>query len=126
MTEVVKENPDNETVSEDVPAEPAAAQDVEGVDNDEAVETLELYKPEGLPDHYLGGNDQETIDKLYRAVDGFRKEQSKKGYPSSAEDYDQVFDDDLKSKLLNVGEDGKDPFFEEMKSVFFEHNIHQH
>lgn len=83
----------------------------------------EIYRPEGLPDHYAGGSDQETIDKLFKAVDGFRKEQAgKKGIPEKIEDYTVDFGDKADSLLLK-SEDGKDPVWEKMRGKFFEKGI---
>ena len=88
--------------------------------------TPELYKPDGLPDHYLGGNDQETIDKLYSAVTGFRKDQAKgKDVPKTADEYKLDIPDDLKDKVIKAGEDGKDPVLELFKPIMHKHNIGQ-
>lgn len=37
------------------------------------------YRPEGLPEHLAGTDDKETIDRLFRAFDGFRKSQGDRG-----------------------------------------------
>ena len=76
------------------------------------------YYPEGLPEHMRGKTDQETIDKVSTALDGFRKEQSKKGKeaaPETADGYELALPDDLKDKIVAVDKDGKDPVFEAMK-----------
>lgn len=54
------------------------------------------YRPEGLADHLMGTNDQETIDKLHKAVAGFRQQAG--DVPDKAEaykDFGQV-DDTIK------------------------------
>jgi hypothetical protein len=38
-----------------------------------------VYRPEGLPDHLLGTTERETIDKLFKAVDGYRKGDAARG-----------------------------------------------
>jgi len=43
------------------------------------------YKPEGIADHLLGATDQETIDKLLKSVNGFRKDMG--DVPEKAEAY---------------------------------------
>lgn len=46
------------------------------------------YRPEGLPDHLYGASDKETIEKLYKTFDGFRKAQSERGeVPGEAKGY---------------------------------------
>lgn len=37
------------------------------------------YRPKDLPDHLFGASDQETIDKLHKAVSGFRQQQGEQG-----------------------------------------------
>lgn len=84
----------------------------------------DLYKPEGLADHYLGKDDRETIDKLNTAVLGFRKGLSKQGVPENPDGYTlDGLPDDIKTKVLRPGEDGKDPVLEAMKPVLHKHNI---
>lgn len=54
------------------------------------------YRPEGLPDHLFGANDQETIDRLNKAVSGFRQAQG--DVPDTAEAYKEFaqVDDTIK------------------------------
>lgn len=86
-----------------------------------------LYRPEGMPDHYAGKDDRETIDRLFKTVDGFRKEQGKgKSGPKSADEYSMDgFSDDVKAKIFKLGDDGKDVVFEAMRPVFFKHGMSQ-
>ncbi|QFS98884.1 hypothetical protein FIV06_15760 [Labrenzia sp. THAF191b] len=35
-------------------------------------DAIQLYRPEGLAEHYLGENDQGTIDNMKKALDGYR------------------------------------------------------
>lgn len=85
---------------------------------------VKIYRPEGMPDHYAGASDNETIDKLYKAVNGFRKDQAKgKGFPEKLDDYKLELPEEISSKLIRAGEDGKDPVFEHMRGVFHSRGI---
>lgn len=78
-----------------------------------------LHKPEGLPDHMLGAADTETIDKLFAAYDGARKELSKKrGVPEKLDDYKLELSEAQTKDWLRPGEDGKDPVFETLRATF--------
>lgn len=84
----------------------------------------DVYRPEGLADHYVGGTDQETIDKLHKAVDGFRKQQAKAKdeekqakAPETPDGYELELSDEIKSRFIIPGEDGKDPIFEKAKEL---------
>lgn len=87
--------------------------------------TVQLYKPEGIAEHLLGANDQETIDKLNKAYKGAREELGKKGNkaPEKADDYTLTLPDDLKDKVIKTGEDGKDPVFEALKPALHKAGI---
>jgi hypothetical protein len=82
-----------------------------------------LYRPDGLPDHLVGANDQETIDKLFKTVDGFRKEQTKKGIPETPDGYTMSLPEEIKGKVFSLDKDGKDPIFEHFKPIFHELNL---
>lgn len=46
------------------------------------------YRPDGLPDHLAGDDDRGTIDNLYKAVDGYRRQDAQFGtVPDNAEGY---------------------------------------
>jgi hypothetical protein len=96
-------------------AAPTDAGDAEG--------GLKIHKPEGLPDHLVGANDQETIDKMHKALDGFRKDLSKKGVPESADGYELTLPDEIKAQVLRPGADGKDPLLEAMKPIAHKYNL---
>lgn len=83
----------------------------------------ELYKPEGIAEHFLGKDNKETIDKLTAAVAGFRKDLSKKDVPENADGYTLELPDDIKAKVIKPGEDGKDPLLEKMKPILHKHHI---
>ncbi|MBL8713236.1 MAG: hypothetical protein JNM12_10070 [Alphaproteobacteria bacterium] len=86
---------------------------------------ISAYRPEGLADHLYGGSDKETIDKLNTAYQGARSELAKGGSkaPKSAEEYTLNLPDDIKSKVILAGEDGKDPIFEAMKPVLHKNGL---
>ena len=79
------------------------------------------YVPEGIAEHYVGANDQETIDKLYSAVQGYRKEQSKKNIPEKAEEYTFDLPDELKEKIPMPDE--KDPLFPKFQELAVKHKL---
>lgn len=56
------------------------------------------YRPDGLADSYHGKDDRETIDKLFKAVDGYRKRDSEKGVPDDIAAYREFGDLDEKVK----------------------------
>lgn len=107
-------------------ADPAKDTGAAGTDADQdgGASGGEIYRPEGLADHLVGGNDRETIDKLSEAYLGARKELSKKrGVPEKLDDYSIDLPEDVAAAVLKPGEDGKDPFFEGVRGVLHKHNI---
>ena len=85
-----------------------------------------IYKPDGMPDHFAGKDDRETIDRLYKAVDGFRKDQSKgRNVPKTAADYKVELPQELAGKVFKDGDISKDPIWQKMSSKFHEHNLSQ-
>lgn len=82
------------------------------------------YRPENMPDHMLGKDDKETIDKLLNGYIGFRKAAGEKGVPESADGYTlDALPEEIKGKFLRPGEDGKDPLLEKLKPVLYKNNI---
>lgn len=77
----------------------------------------DLYRPEGLAEQYFGDDNNATIDNLKKAVDGFRKQQGKHIIPENAAGYELKMDEELQGRMLKVGEDGTDPFFEAVKGM---------
>ena len=43
----------------------------------------EVYRPEGLAEHLLGTTDQETIDRMAAALNGYRKRDGERGVPEA-------------------------------------------
>lgn len=86
---------------------------------EEGQATPKTYRPEGMPDHFYGKSDSETIDKLFNAVEGFRKEQAKgqKGVPEKPDGYALELEEGVEKRFFKKGEDGKDPFFEKVKEI---------
>lgn len=46
-----------------------------------------FYRPEGLPDHLVGKDQAETLDKLFGAFKGYRDRDAQSGVPEKAEAY---------------------------------------
>lgn len=79
------------------------------------------YRPEGLPDHYFGGNDKETIDKLFGAVNGFRTKQGEAGaVPEKPDAYALDASDKLKPYIGNLD---KDPVWGKTREIFHKAGI---
>ncbi|MCJ9697384.1 hypothetical protein MOV76_38215, partial [Rhizobium sp. PRIMUS64] len=47
----------------------------------------DLYKPAGLADHYVGASNNETIDKMAKALDGYRARDAANNVPDKIEAY---------------------------------------
>lgn len=71
---------------------------------------VQIYRPDGLEDHYLGDNDQGTIDNLKKALDGYRERDG--SVPDEATAYSS-FDDDAMPETLrpHIKELANDPLF---------------
>lgn len=87
------------------PGGAAAAGQAPGEDGASAV-----YRPEGLPDHLLGKDERETIDKLFKVVDGYRKGDAARGekigaVPDAPEKYSFTPAETVAPYLPNIGED---------------------
>lgn len=54
------------------------------------------YRPDGLPDHFMGANDKETMDKMSKALAGFRSQIS--DVPDKPEGYKEFGDIDATIK----------------------------
>lgn len=78
----------------------------------------EIYRPDGLPDHYAGENNHATIDNLFKAVEGYRK-----SAPKTADEYTFEEPEELKGKLLRLNDDGKDPILEKFKPIAHKHGM---
>lgn len=73
------------------------------------------YRPEGLPDHLLGKDDKDTVDKLFKAFDGFRRSTADQGtVPEKPDGY--TFDASDKLKPY-VGNFDKDPIFAKAREI---------
>lgn len=91
---------------------------------------VKVYAPKGMPDHFLGKTDQETIDLLMDGYKGARDELAKKGtivkdVPKTADGYTLEIPEDMKDKVMKPGEDGKDPILELFKPIAHKHGIGQ-
>lgn len=65
------------------------------------------YRPEGFPDHLVGSNEKETLDKLFKAYMGARKDISKgiPQAPEKLEDYQLKLDETVMNDLVSDGAD---------------------
>lgn len=82
------------------------------------------YRPEGLPEHLAGADEKETLDKVFKAYDGARRELGKKsGVAEKPDDYKIDLPEDLSKKILRPGEDGKDALFETVRTLFHEGGV---
>jgi hypothetical protein len=78
------------------------------------------YRPEGLPDHFLGGSDQETIDKMAKALNGFRQAQADRGEaPKDANGYEWTPDGAVK----DYAEAAQDQVFDSFKGIAHKHGL---
>ena len=73
------------------------------------------YRPSGLPEHYAGASDKETIDKLFGAVNGFRQKQGDAGaVPTNGDGYSFEPSDVLKPYVANFD---KDPVYKAVRDI---------
>ncbi len=68
-------------------AAPSAADAAAADGGAAASSAAEIYKPAGLADHYLGTSNNETIDKLAKALDGYRARDAANHVPEAVEAY---------------------------------------
>lgn len=109
-------------VNEEAPPEPANAAEQPAEEKPE--EAPSVYKPEGLPDHMLGKDEKETLDKLFKAYKGARDELAGKSpLPEKLEDYTIELAEEDARRFLNPGEDGVDPVFEVFRKSAYEQGI---
>jgi hypothetical protein len=74
------------------------------------------YRPQGLPDHLGGNDDKETIDKLFGAYQGARREMGDRGaLPERPDGYKLEASDKLKPYVSNFD---KDPVFARTREIF--------
>ncbi|MCO5091991.1 hypothetical protein [Bosea sp. (in: a-proteobacteria)] len=64
------------------------------------------YRPDGLPDQYVGASERETIDKLWTATKGFRDAQAQRETPpADVAGYTFEWSDAVKPYAADFGED---------------------
>lgn len=98
------------------PSAPPNGQPAGGNQAGQQLPPAQAYRPDGLPEHLFGANDRETIDKLYKAVNGFRSSQGERGaVPDSADKYQLTVDEALKPYLADFD---KDPVFKGTRDIF--------
>jgi hypothetical protein len=72
------------------------------------------YRPEGLPEHLAGASERETLDKVFKAYDGFRRAESERGtVPKEPKDYAFTPADEIKDFTGDLQKDG---FFQKVLS----------
>lgn len=80
-----------------------------------------VYRPEGLPDHLLGKDERETLDKLAKAYSGAREAISKFGaVPDAPEKYAFTPAEAVAPYLPNVAED---PVFKAAQAAAHKHGL---
>lgn len=80
----------------------------------------QLYRPEGIAEHYLGKTDQETIDGLWKAVKGYRDADAKRGpMPKAAEEYTFAAPDALKGYFTKP----EDPAMKAAQAAALKHGL---
>lgn len=78
------------------------------------------YFPENLPDHLKGTNERETLDKMAKALQGYRERDTARQVPEKAEAY-QAFPDTLPEAVKPHVETLKgDPLFERISAKALE------
>ncbi|MGV0912431.1 hypothetical protein [Martelella sp. FOR1707] len=67
-----------------------------------------FYRPEGLPDSMLGKDERETMDKMAKALNGYRDRDAKVKVPEDAGEYFKFADDqpeEIRPYLAEIAED---------------------
>jgi hypothetical protein len=83
----------------------------------------QLYRPEGMADQFLGKSNNETIDNLHKAVDGYRKRDSERAVPENVEAYAQFDMDKLGADVpdavkAHLPDLAKDPAYKAAAEAF--------
>ncbi len=79
-----------------------------GGEENPGADTPETYRPEGLPDSMFGKDDRETMDKMAKALAGYRDRDAKVKVPDDAGDYFKFADDapdTIKPYLAEIADD---------------------
>lgn len=81
-----------------------------------------VYRPEGIPDDWVGETEKDTIDRLAKVAKGYRDRDSKGGVPEDVAEYRQfeTIDDALKPYYETLEGDG---MFDDIAAVAKEHGI---
>lgn len=103
----------------------AEGQSGNGSENPETA-TLPVWQaPKDVPEHLLGKDAAETLEKLSKAYKGARDELSrgKEVIPEKADDYIVELPDDIAKAVLKPDDSGKDPLFEKIRLAAHEKKI---
>lgn len=77
----------------------------------------DIYKPDGLPDHMLGKSNNETIDNMKKALDGYRARDADQKIPDDPKAYAE-FSGDIPDTIKSHIETLKsDPLFERVAAT---------
>lgn len=95
------------------PSPDASVGQSQGAETKTAAHPVTAYRPEGLPDHLTGKTNEETIDRLFKAFDGYRRGDAERGVvPKEVAGYAFDASDKLKPYVANFD---KDPLFRAVK-----------
>lgn len=82
------------------------------------------YLPDGLPEHLRGGNDQETIDKLFTEQSSLREKLSANGtVPEDHSKYDFSFGDEKNNHIFDLEQESSQKAIGMFKEVALEHGL---
>ncbi|BCH63003.1 hypothetical protein RvVAT039_02190 [Agrobacterium vitis] len=82
-----------------------------------------IYRPEGLPDHMLGANDQQTIDNMKKALDGYRTRDADAKIPDDPKAYSEFSGEVPETIKVHLETLKGDPLFERMSAKALEHKM---
>ncbi|MEN9854940.1 MAG: hypothetical protein RLZZ157_66 [Pseudomonadota bacterium] len=104
---------DPNATDDDAPANPAPSQETGAP---------APYRPEGLPDHLAGDNDQATIDKLFKSYSGARAELSTRGVvPETVDGYELKFEGEVPEHIKTLTAD--DPAIKMARELALKHKM---
>ncbi|MUO84778.1 hypothetical protein [Agrobacterium vitis] len=82
-----------------------------------------IYRPEGLPDHMLGANDQQTIDNMKKVLDGYRARDAGAQIPDDAKAYSAFSGEVPETIKVHLETLTSDPLFERMSAKALERKM---
>ncbi|MVA23214.1 hypothetical protein V6582_17950 [Agrobacterium vitis] len=82
-----------------------------------------IYRPEGLPDHMLGANDQQTIDNMKKALDGYRTRDADAKIPDDPKAYSEFSGEVPENIKVHLDTLKDDDLFKRVSDKALEHKI---